>query len=418
MARIVTGIDLGLRNAKLLRGHTKGNSFRVTDFAVLPLDSREITDGWAGLAPPFKPGSARIGLTGRDVNIRYTRVPRVPDWQLRNLMRFEVEEIGDQSGAGVASDFNLLPQLPEIEGEDVVLLAMAREGLLEAHAAGVEGRGRRARGLLAQRDRALQRLPALRRGAGRDRAAGQHRLRQHRRGDRARAGPDLRAQPGRRLAPVRGRARAAPAGLGREGLPRSRRRWSTSIPARAARRGAGRARARRGQGRGGPAAGPAAVDRALLQEPDQDLEPQARPRAALRRRLGAGGIAEVPAGRPRGAGRVLRSLPRGRHQRARARGAAGARAVQARGGRRAGPGDDGRRRHDLGDRAPARALARKRALLRAPAVDDRRGRAGARLAGLRRLEHLAAPGRGETQGRRALGTAGRAPRRRTARPRS
>ncbi len=141
MARIVTGIDLGLRNAKLLRGHTKGNSFRVTGFAVLPLESREIADGWAGLAPPFKPGSARIGLTGREVNIRYTRVPRVPDWQLRNLMRFEVEEIGDQSGSGVASDFNLLPQLPEIEGEDVVLLAMAREGLLEAHAAGVKAAG-------------------------------------------------------------------------------------------------------------------------------------------------------------------------------------------------------------------------------------------------------------------------------------
>src|SRR5260221_14400835 len=137
MARIVTGIDLGLRNAKLLRGHTKGNSFRVTGFAVLPLESKEIADGWAGLAPPFKPGSARIGLTGRDVNIRYTRVPRVPDWQLRNLMRFEVEEIGDQSGSGVASDFNLLPQLPEIEGEDVVLLAMARENLLDAHLAGL-----------------------------------------------------------------------------------------------------------------------------------------------------------------------------------------------------------------------------------------------------------------------------------------
>jgi len=141
MARIVLGVDLGLRNAKLLRGHSKGNSFRVTDFAVLPLSSAEIADGWTGLKPPFKPTNARIGLTGRDVNIRYTRVPRVPDWQLRNLMRFEVEEIGDQSGSGVASDFNLLPQLPEIEGEDVVLLAMAREGLLDAHLAGVRAAG-------------------------------------------------------------------------------------------------------------------------------------------------------------------------------------------------------------------------------------------------------------------------------------
>jgi Tfp pilus assembly PilM family ATPase/Tfp pilus assembly protein PilN len=68
------------------------------------------------------------------MNLRYTRVPRVPDWQLRRLMRFEVEEVGGTSGAAVASDFNLLPDMPEIEGEDVVLLAMAREDLLETHA--------------------------------------------------------------------------------------------------------------------------------------------------------------------------------------------------------------------------------------------------------------------------------------------
>src|SRR5436190_23530695 len=138
MARTVTGVDMGLRTAKFLRGSYKGNTFHVTDFEVVPLQSREITDGWNAAKPGFKLGNARVGLTGRDVNIRYTRVPRVPDWQLKNLMRFEVEEIGDQSGAGVASDFNLLPQLPEIEGEDVVLLAMARETLLEQHLEGLK----------------------------------------------------------------------------------------------------------------------------------------------------------------------------------------------------------------------------------------------------------------------------------------
>lgn len=141
MARSVTGVDIGLRTAKFLRGSYKGNTFHVTDFAVVALTSKEIADGWSTSRPRFKPQNARIGLTGRDVNIRYTRVPRVPDWQLKNLMRFEVEEIGDQSGTGVASDFNLLPALPEIEGEDVVLLAMARESLLEAHAAGLAQTG-------------------------------------------------------------------------------------------------------------------------------------------------------------------------------------------------------------------------------------------------------------------------------------
>jgi Tfp pilus assembly PilM family ATPase len=141
MDRISTGIDIGLRTAKLVRGFYKGNTFHVKDFALAELASTSIGEGWRDLDPGFKPTAARVGLTGRDVNIRYTRVPQVPDWQLRNLMRFEVEEIGDQSGAGVASDFNLLPHIPEIEGEDVVLLAMARESLLEEHAAGLAAIG-------------------------------------------------------------------------------------------------------------------------------------------------------------------------------------------------------------------------------------------------------------------------------------
>ena len=142
MPRTVTGVDLGLCNARFLRGYAKGNTFHVTGFSNTPLSSKEITDGWSACEVAFPPKNARVGITGRDVNVRYVRVPRVPDWQLRNLMRFEVEEIGGQSsGAVLASDFNLLPQLPEIEGEDVVLLAMARESLLEAHLDGLAGVG-------------------------------------------------------------------------------------------------------------------------------------------------------------------------------------------------------------------------------------------------------------------------------------
>ncbi len=137
MPRTVTGLDMGSRTVKAVRGYTKGNTFVVTDFAVVAVVAPELVDGWKGLALPFKPTEARVGLSGRDVNVRYVRVPRVPDWQLKKLMRFEVEEIGGQSGAEVASDWNLLPELPEIEGEDVALLAMARESLLQAHAAGL-----------------------------------------------------------------------------------------------------------------------------------------------------------------------------------------------------------------------------------------------------------------------------------------
>lgn len=146
MAKTATGIDVGQCTVKLLRGHYKGNTFHASDFAVFenpaePGSEDWIESGWDVISPDFKPGAARIGLTGKDVNVRYTRVPRVPDWQLRNLMRFEVSEVGDQSGSEVASDFNLLPELPEIEGEDVVLLAMARESLLEEHTEGLDALG-------------------------------------------------------------------------------------------------------------------------------------------------------------------------------------------------------------------------------------------------------------------------------------
>jgi len=141
MARTVTGIDIGSRTNKFVRGQYKGNTFALARFGVVAHGEAEVADAWGAGSAPFKLGESRIGLTGRDVNIRYTRVPRVPDWQLRKLMRFEVEEVGDTSGATVASDFNLLPALPEIEDEDVVLLALARESLLEEHMAGLAGLG-------------------------------------------------------------------------------------------------------------------------------------------------------------------------------------------------------------------------------------------------------------------------------------
>ncbi|MEW6072484.1 MAG: pilus assembly protein PilM [Planctomycetota bacterium] len=141
MARTATGIDIGTSTVKLLRGEVKGTSFVVTDFFVAPNPGGTTASGWEMMAPGLKPKACRLGLTGREVNVRYSRVPRVPDWQLRKLMRFEAAEIGGQSDSAVASDFNVLPEIPEIEGEDVVMLCMARESLLAQHAAGLAAIG-------------------------------------------------------------------------------------------------------------------------------------------------------------------------------------------------------------------------------------------------------------------------------------
>ena len=141
MARQVTGVDVGTRTASFLKGFYKGNTFHATGFHLSEGSGDSPESTWDATELDFKPQGAKVGITGREMNLRYTRVPRVPDWQLRRLMRFEVEEVGGSSGVEVASDFNLLPDLPEVDGEDVVLLAMAREDLLDTHMDGLEELG-------------------------------------------------------------------------------------------------------------------------------------------------------------------------------------------------------------------------------------------------------------------------------------
>ncbi len=143
MGRTATGIDVGSRTAIVLRGHPKGNTFAVTSFWAGPTSTGSVRECWSAVRPAFRLGGACVGLSGRGLNVRYTQVPRLKDWQLENLMRFEVGEIGGQSGSEMASDFNVLPELPEVEGEDVVLLAMAREELLAEHADGLAAAGGR-----------------------------------------------------------------------------------------------------------------------------------------------------------------------------------------------------------------------------------------------------------------------------------
>ncbi|MDE0904164.1 MAG: pilus assembly protein PilM [Planctomycetota bacterium] len=141
MAKNATGIDVGSGTAVAVQGRLEKGSFRLTGFSVEQNPGGSLESGWEAMDLPFKPGPMRVALSGKELNVRYTRVPSVPDWQLRRLMRFEVAEVGDTSGTEVASDFNLLPTPPEADGEDIVLLAMARTSLLDQHQAGIEAGG-------------------------------------------------------------------------------------------------------------------------------------------------------------------------------------------------------------------------------------------------------------------------------------
>ncbi|MFY9345384.1 MAG: pilus assembly protein PilM, partial [Planctomycetota bacterium] len=74
---------------------------------------------------------AVCGLAGRDMTLRYSQVPPTPDWQLRNLMDLEIQDLAQQSGGSLSADFNLLPSQDPEAGVDTVLLALAKDEALD-----------------------------------------------------------------------------------------------------------------------------------------------------------------------------------------------------------------------------------------------------------------------------------------------
>jgi type IV pilus assembly protein PilM len=141
MASTGTGVVIGSHSVKVVQARKKGGILRITrvanrklDAALAehPLDARKADRLGSFLAESgAKAGEAMLGLTGRDLIIRYTHVPPVPDWRLGMLMKFEIEEVSEQSGGEVSADWASL-DLPESSSPDkTVLVALAKNSALE-----------------------------------------------------------------------------------------------------------------------------------------------------------------------------------------------------------------------------------------------------------------------------------------------
>ena len=135
MANKGTGFDLRRDCAVIAHGRKKGGVFQVTGFETLEAQDERLP----AASSPI--GQAAVGLTGRDLILKYTRVPPVPDWQLAKLMDFEVQEISTQAGGELAFDYNLLPVANEMTGEDTILLALAKTATLDEAANVLRARG-------------------------------------------------------------------------------------------------------------------------------------------------------------------------------------------------------------------------------------------------------------------------------------
>ena len=76
-------------------------------------------------------GPALLALSGKDLIVRYTQVPPVPDWRLEMLMNFEIQEVSEQSGGDVSAAYKKLEVGDTSSGDNVVLVALAKNGYLK-----------------------------------------------------------------------------------------------------------------------------------------------------------------------------------------------------------------------------------------------------------------------------------------------
>jgi len=128
MAGKAIAVDVGSHSTKVIEVKAGKHGVAITGFGIAP--AAEGPRGVAALGLPLK--GVVSGLAGREMTLRYHRVPPTPDAQLRNLMDLEIQDLASQSGGGLSADFNLLPAAEDGEGDDTVLLALAKDEALEA----------------------------------------------------------------------------------------------------------------------------------------------------------------------------------------------------------------------------------------------------------------------------------------------
>ena len=137
MAALGTGVTIGSRTIRVLEvRQQKSGAWQVTKALIAPVgdvaasDAKRVAEARAALKTAQAKGPALVGLSGKDLIIRYTQVPPVPDWRLEMLMNFEIQEVSEQSGGDVSAAYAQLGIDDASSGDNVVLVALAKNGHL------------------------------------------------------------------------------------------------------------------------------------------------------------------------------------------------------------------------------------------------------------------------------------------------
>lgn len=142
MAVSGTGVSIGSKTVRVLQvKRDKAGAWAVEKAMIQPIEGNAAAAARAAITSAQAKGKALVGLSGRDLIIRYTQVPPVPDWRLEVLMDFEIQEVSEQSGGDVSAAYTLLDVDDTASGDNVVLVALAKNGYLNPRLAALEGAG-------------------------------------------------------------------------------------------------------------------------------------------------------------------------------------------------------------------------------------------------------------------------------------
>jgi type IV pilus assembly protein PilM len=125
MAKKATAVDLGSHGVRVLEARLGKHGVQITRFA-----SAAASDGPAEVSGRVAMKDCVVGLAGRAMTLKYTRVPPGPDTQLESLMELEIADMSTQSGGSLSADFNLLQIQSEDAEDETVVLALARDEAL------------------------------------------------------------------------------------------------------------------------------------------------------------------------------------------------------------------------------------------------------------------------------------------------
>lgn len=138
MAAVGTGVSIGGRTVRVLQvKKTKEGAWQVQRGLVVPFsqaepaESARIAEARSAVRSAQAKGPALAGASGRDLIVRYTHVPPVPDWRLEMLMNYEIQEVAEQSGGDVSAAYAQLAIDDAASGDNVVLVALAKNTYLK-----------------------------------------------------------------------------------------------------------------------------------------------------------------------------------------------------------------------------------------------------------------------------------------------